>query len=73
MMSCRKATRLMSDAKDRPLQFSEKLSLNFHKMMCSGCRRFDQQLGVLTGLARQYAKGEGPTAPIDSEDYDSCK
>lgn len=47
MLNCFNATRLMSDALERPLRFREKNALTFHIMMCSGCRNFDRHLTVL--------------------------
>lgn len=47
MLNCFNATRLMSDARERPLRFREKSAVTFHIMMCSGCRNFDRHLTVL--------------------------
>lgn len=47
MLTCHKATHLMSARLDRPLPLSEKLSLTFHLMMCKSCHRCDQQLELI--------------------------
>lgn len=57
MMNCQHATRLISEAQDRPLSVSEKASLKFHTMMCSGCRNFSFQVPFLSKAMKAYAKG----------------
>ncbi len=54
MLSCHKATQLMSESQERPLGTGEKLSLALHTMMCKGCRNFERQLPVIRSLARTY-------------------
>lgn len=61
MLSCEEATRLMSDAMERPLAVRERLSLNVHLAMCKGCRNFGQQVQGLRMLAREYVKRSGAT------------
>lgn len=56
MMNCHQATRLMSESKERPLTGRERMSLRFHTMMCSGCRRFDGQLDFLRRASRTYTE-----------------
>ncbi len=62
MLNCRKATRLLSEAQERPLKLGEKLSLKMHVLMCSGCRNFGEQIKVLRRIARAYAEGADETA-----------
>lgn len=52
IFSCRDASRLVSAAMDRPLSLRERLSLNSHLMMCSLCRRFQNQMHRLRHVAR---------------------
>lgn len=47
MMSCKKATHLMSQQMDRTLTRSEALSLRFHLMMCTGCTNFRNNMAFL--------------------------
>lgn len=61
MMNCDEATRLMSEAQERPLTLSEKTSLRFHTMMCTGCRRFGEQMTLL----RQLTKASRPQDKSD--------
>ena len=52
MMNCEQATRLLSEALERPLTFTEKTELRFHTLMCSGCRQFGRQMETLRHLTR---------------------
>jgi heterodisulfide reductase subunit B len=61
MMNCRNATRLMSEAQERPLSIAERMSLKLHVIMCSGCQNFKDQMGTLRLMTRAYAKGETST------------
>lgn len=58
MLNCHDATRLMSEAQDRPLSLMERMSLKFHLMMCSGCHNFKVHMGVLRTMTRGYVKGK---------------
>lgn len=57
MLNCREVTQLFSEAQERKLGLKEKLSLQVHTMMCSGCRNFGSQMQILRQIARTYAKG----------------
>jgi heterodisulfide reductase subunit B len=56
MLNCHNATRLISESQERPLSAAERMSLKVHLMMCSGCRNFNEQMGVIRLTARSYAK-----------------
>ncbi len=47
MMSCKEASRLMSEALDRKLAVGERLALRFHVAICAGCTRVEKQLAFL--------------------------
>lgn len=47
MMSCKQATHLLSQQLDRQLSTSERMSLKFHLMMCTGCTNFRNNMGFL--------------------------
>lgn len=51
-MNCEQATRLMSEAQERPLNLKERTELKFHTLICSGCRHFGEHLCIL----RQFTK-----------------
>ena len=47
MLSCKEATRLMSQSMERPLTLGERLSLRLHLVICIGCRRAERQFRFL--------------------------
>jgi len=58
MMNCREATKLMSDAQEKPLLLKSRFGLEIHLMMCSGCHNFKEQMDALRTMTRAYAKGK---------------
>ena len=60
--SCRKATRLVSDALERPLTRRERWSLRVHLLICSFCRRYRRQLRRLETLLA--VGGEAPDGDV---------
>ncbi|SFF65954.1 Putative zinc-finger [Fontimonas thermophila] len=74
MLNCRDATRLMSEAQDRPLRWGETISLKMHVMMCSGCRHFGDQMHVLRRIVRAYADGADESATTSQRsDQDAAR
>lgn len=67
MMSCQEATRLLSEAKERPLGTKEKLALKVHLTMCGGCRNFDKQINFIRNATRAFAKGEDERINKDTD------
>ena len=57
MLSCHQATRLASEAQERPLAFKEKVSLKIHTMMCAGCRNFENSINTLRKAMQGFASG----------------
>lgn len=49
---CREATRLISEAQDRPLAVQERWPLQAHLFACQNCRNFKAQLNFLRRAAR---------------------
>lgn len=47
MMSCKKASQLLSQQLDRQLTFNEKIGLRFHLFLCSGCTNFKNNMQFL--------------------------
>ena len=47
MLSCKAASRLISQSLDRTLTWQERLALRFHLAICKHCMRFSQQLSQL--------------------------
>ena len=47
MLSCKEASRLMSEALDRKLALRERFALRFHIVICAGCTRVEKQFAFL--------------------------
>lgn len=57
MISCRRATELLSQEMDRRLGWRERLALYLHLRICAGCRRAQAQFGFLRrALSRHPAR-----------------
>ena len=52
MLTCKEATRLVSQAQDRKLVLSERIGLGFHLFICKWCRRYARQIRLLSRLLR---------------------
>ena len=68
MLSCKEATRMCSEALDRPLSLRERLTLRMHLMMCSGCTNYHEHMTWLRRISSTYAGGAfaDPSAPDSS-------
>ena len=65
LMSCREATRLVSESLDRPLSLKERLALQVHLFTCRNCMRYQSQIRRMRRAVDDYAQeqqrdGEGP-------------
>ena len=60
MLSCQKATELMSQEQDRPLRMAERLGLRLHGLMCSACNNYRRQMNVLRAACRRFGGGDTP-------------
>jgi hypothetical protein len=47
MLSCKEASRLVSQGLDRRLGFGERVVLRVHLAICDGCTNFKNQVGFL--------------------------
>ena len=52
--TCKEASKLVSQAQDRPLTLREKLALYVHLPLCDGCRNFQKQVAFLRRAAREF-------------------
>lgn len=59
-LTCKEASRLISEGMDRRLSFVERLALRLHVGVCDACTRFSRQLGF---LRRALQKMSGPDDP----------
>jgi len=57
MLSCKQATRLMSESMDRPLTRGEKMALRIHTWICRGCRCAQDQFATLRTMSRAWIPG----------------
>lgn len=63
MLSCKEATRLVSEGLDRKMSFLRRMGLRFHVLMCRGCSRYARQITALNRLvSNHYA--DGPPAEV---------
>lgn len=53
MLSCEQASKLLSEAQERPLKLTERAGLTMHLAMCHGCREFGRQVSSLRDLIRR--------------------
>jgi len=58
MLSCKEATRLVSQGLDRELAFGERIALRVHLAICAGCRNVDRQLAFLRRAIRSLPQRE---------------
>lgn len=54
MPTCRQATRLQSDALDRPLSLPKRIGLAVHLLLCRWCRRYGRQIRFLRESAHEH-------------------
>jgi hypothetical protein len=54
MLSCKEATRLLSQRQDRPLTAGERIRLGLHLAVCSACTRFARQLAFMRRALARY-------------------
>ena len=52
-LSCKEATRLMSQAQDRELSLGERAALQLHLAICRGCRAVSRQFDFLRRAIRR--------------------
>lgn len=55
MLTCKQATKVMSQAQDRPLSLKERIKLRLHLMMCSGCTQFEKQLHFIRSACNRLS------------------
>ncbi len=47
MLSCKKASQIISQSLDRPLTMRERFALKLHLLICKYCKRFSQHMQCL--------------------------
>jgi hypothetical protein len=54
LLSCKEATRLMSQAEDRRLSGGERIKLRLHLYACVACSRFARQLALMREAVARF-------------------
>jgi hypothetical protein len=54
VISCKEASRLLSESQDRPLGGFERLKLRAHLALCDMCKRFSAQLRIMRAAMERY-------------------
>lgn len=68
MLSCERATFLMSQGQDRPLSRAERYGLALHVSLCAACKAFGAQLPFLRRAARAFARTEPEPSTREPDD-----
>lgn len=63
MLSCREASRLVSEGLDHELSWKKRLMLRFHLVMCRNCSRVRRQIEGLDRLVRGRSERVEPVDP----------
>ena len=69
MISCRKATEIISKAQDEALTSTEKITLLIHLSVCWCCRAFQKQLQAISFAARLLVDDERVFDPYSGEGH----
>ena len=59
-LSCREASKLISEGMDRRLSFSERIGLRLHVRICDACTRFTSQLNFLRKALKAFPGPDDP-------------
>ena len=66
-INCRQASRKLSEAADRKLPLSDRITLRIHLGICDACTNFSKQLHFLRRAMQSYP---GPDSPDDGAPAD---
>ena len=56
MLTCLEATRMLSEAQERPLAMTERATFRMHLVVCRACREFEKQVDFLRSATRAYLR-----------------
>lgn len=73
MLSCREATRLVSEKLDRDMPFWRRLGLRLHVLMCRGCSRYTRQVKTLDRVVSEHYRSDPPPAGPECLSDDSLE
>jgi len=66
MLNCKDISRVVSESFERPLSFGERMSLQFHLVLCGTCRKFRK----LQNKIHSSIKKHGTDVPETSDSPD---
>jgi hypothetical protein len=55
--SCADVVRILSDAMDRPIPLHRRIAVRLHFLICTWCRRYHEQIGLLRTALRSTEPG----------------
>ena len=67
MLTCQETSHLVSENQDRPLRWFEAMGLRLHLLMCSSCRRFENQIALMRRVLRQSGLASEDSTPLSDE------
>jgi hypothetical protein len=53
MLTCKQASRLVSERQDRKLNWHERVGLRLHLWICNNCQRFEKQIRYIQQAVRK--------------------
>ena len=56
LISCKDASRLISQMQDGDLPFGQRLRVRVHLLFCEACTRFERQVRFLRRVMRRYSR-----------------
>ncbi|MEM8681261.1 MAG: zf-HC2 domain-containing protein [Planctomycetota bacterium] len=59
-LRCEESSRLVSEALDRDLSFSERWAVRLHRMVCASCHRLKHQFDLIRQAAGKTADADPP-------------
>lgn len=58
MLTCRDATRLMSEEQERHLTVGERAAVRMHNLMCRGCSNYRKHIAFIRRAAKVVREGD---------------
>jgi len=71
--NCKEATRLQSDALDRPLSRFQRIGLRIHLALCVWCKRYGKQIKFLRTAAQHCEHDHSPEQTMPPEARERIK
>ena len=62
-LTCKEASRLISEGADRDLEFGRRTALRLHQLICTSCSRVKAQFAFLRRAASEYPGPETDDVP----------